>query len=69
MDNKVCLTPWEMMLAAQAGVMRQVENLKRGRAAFYGAGNLNDWQYHVEGCLGEFALAKFLGVYWSGKGR
>ena len=65
----VALTPWEMLLAAQAGVMRQVENCKANRIPFYGAGNQNDWQLHIEGCLGEFALSKYLGVFWSGKGR
>jgi hypothetical protein len=67
-DSSVKLTWGEMLLAAQAGAMRQVENLKEGRSPAYGAGNQNDWQYNVEGCLGECALAKFLGVYWSGKG-
>jgi hypothetical protein len=62
------LTPWEMLLAAQAGIMRQVDNLHKKRQAYYGAGTVNDWQLHVEGCLGEYALAKYLGVNWSGQG-
>ena len=57
---KVNLTYWEILLAAQAGVMRQIENLKKKRRAYYGAGTNNDWQLHIEGCLGEFALAKYL---------
>lgn len=65
----VTLTPWEMLFAAQAGIMRQVENCKIGRKPYYGVGNENDWQLHIEGCLGEFALAKFLGIHWSGKGK
>ena len=67
-DCSVILTPWEMLLAAQAGVMRQVENQKLQRQAYYGAGHENDWQLNIEGCLGEFALSKFLGVHWAGKG-
>lgn len=63
------LTFYEMLLAAHAGVMRQVQNCKDGLAPAYGAGDKNDWQLHIEGCLGECALAKFLGVYWSGKGE
>ena len=63
------LTPWEIMLGAQAGVMRQVENIKRGRKPYYGSGSDNDWQLHIEGCLGELALAKYLNIYWGGKGR
>jgi len=58
-----------MLLAAQAGIMRQVENCKIGREPYHGAGSGNDWQLHIEGCLGEFALAKYLGVHWSGKGK
>ena len=63
------LTPWEMLLAAQAGVMRQVENKKLGRRPAYGAGSAQDWQLNIEGALGEYALAKHLGLYWSGKGK
>src|SRR5210317_1224489 len=65
----VILTPWEMLLAAQAGVMRQVENCKLRRTPHYSAGSENDWQLHIEGCMGEFALAKFRGVHWTGKGK
>jgi len=69
MTQTVTLTPWEMLLAAQAGVMRQVENCKKGRTPYHGAGTQNDWQLHIEGCLGEYALSKFLGIHWSGKGN
>lgn len=59
----------EMQIAAQVGVQRQVQNLKTGACPAYGAGNKNDWQLHIEGALGEMALAKHLGVYWDGKGQ
>ena len=52
-DIIVELTPFEMCQAGQAGVMRQVENLKLNRKPYYGAGSSNDWQLHIEGCLGE----------------
>ena len=67
-DVEISLTNFEKMLASFAGVMRQVENLKNRKRPMYGAGHENDWQLHVEGCLGECALAKHMGVYWSGKG-
>ena len=57
------------MTAAHAGVMRQVENLKNGLPPRYGAGHQMDWQLHIEGALGEMALAKHLGLYWPGKGE
>ena len=63
------LTAYEILMAAQAGIMRQVENIKKSAEPYYGASSINDWQLHIEGCLGEFALAKFLNVWWGGKGK
>lgn len=65
----VNLAGHEIMLAAVAGAMRQIENIKRNREPAYGAGVSNDWQLHIEGVLGEYALAKYLGVRWDGKGK
>src|SRR5262245_39793565 len=58
----------EVMLAAIAGVMRQIENLKNGRRDALGADARHGWQYHVEGCIGEWVLARHLSVAWHGKG-
>lgn len=69
MSVDVILTPAEIMMAAQAGIMRQVENIKTKAEPYYGASNVADWQLHIEGCLGEFALAKYLNVWWGGKGK
>ena len=66
---KVQLTFYEIMQAAHVGLMRQVENLKKDRAPAHGAGDANDWQLHIEGALGEMAVAKYLRIYWSGKGE
>jgi hypothetical protein len=65
---KISLHSKEIMLAAHAGVMRQVENLRRGARPKYGAGSSNDWQLHIEGCLGEYAVAKALGRFPLGFG-
>jgi hypothetical protein len=61
----------EMMLAASAGVMRRIENLKKtGRSGEpYGFDENVSWQIDIEGAMGEFALAKHLGVFWHGKGK
>ncbi len=64
----VTLTPWEIMLAASAGVMRQVENIKNKKPPMHGLEEGSDWQYHIEGCLGEYALAKHKKILWNGKG-
>jgi len=52
-----------------AASMRQVQNISRKAKERYGAQPNQDWQLAVEGCLGEMALAKHLGVYWRGKGE
>lgn len=68
MSTQIKLSTWEMMIAANAGVMRQVQNLQKGRTPSYGVDEQSHWQIHIEGCLGEYALAKYLGVYWAGNG-
>ena len=60
------LTPSEMMTAAHIGIMRQVQNLKKLRIDAYGAKTNLGWQIHIEGAMGECAVAKALGCYWSG---
>jgi len=67
--KQVILDGAEMMLAANAGIMRHIENIKKGVRPSYGAGNQNDWQLDIEGAMGEFVLAKHLGVFWHGKGK
>ena len=66
---KVTLTSSELLLAAQAGCMRQVENLFRGREDAYGASNGQGWEMHIQGAAGEFAVSKALNLHWPGKGR
>lgn len=67
--TQIVLDGAEMMLAANAGIMRHIENIKKGVKPSYGAGNQNDWQLDIEGAMGEFVLAKYLGVFWHGKGK
>jgi len=65
---KIKLSSWEMILAAQAGIMRQVENLSKHREPNHDANHENDWQRNIEGCMGEYVLAKYLNIHWTGKG-
>lgn len=65
---EIKLANHEIFLAATGGIIRQVENMQKNRNAAHGAGHANDWQLSIEGCLGEYALAKHFGVYWS-KGK
>lgn len=67
---EVRLTPSEMLLAANAGVMRQIENLKSGKSRnTHGYDEKDPWGTHIEGCAGEMAVAKILNQYWKGKGE
>ena len=61
------LTPAQMMQGAMAGVLRQVSALKNKRVGAYGSSGENDWQYHIEGCLGELAFARWVDRFWDGK--
>ena len=61
------LTPAEIFQGAISGVMRQAQNIQRQHHGAHGANNQNDWQMHIEGALAEFAVAKHLNVFWSGK--
>ena len=66
MYESVELTAREMIQGAFVGLMRQVENLRRGRQDAHGANSVNGWQLHIEGALGEMAVAKVVDRYWSG---
>jgi len=63
------LSPSEMYAGALAGIMRQIENLRLGRQSTHGADQNKLWQIHIDGALGELAVAKCLGIYWAGKGE
>lgn len=64
----ITLTASEMMLAAQAGVMRTVQNLVQGATGAHGSA-ADDWSMSIEGALAEWAASKALGVHWPGKGQ
>ncbi len=66
---EIKLTPAEMLFAAEAGCMRQIENLAKGRQDYHGADRSNGWQMHIEGALCEMAVAKARNIYWHGKGQ
>ncbi len=71
--RSVRLSEREMLLAASSGVQREVECLRKldsGKNVVseyeknnnqVGPGGL--WNNHIEGAMGEFAVAKFLGLY------
>lgn len=60
------LTLFEILEAASKGVMRQVQNLEKRRRQANNHDPGRDWQDHINGALGECAVAKWLGIYWTG---
>lgn len=60
------LTLAEVIQAALAGVMRRVQNMKRGTRDRFGQPTTDYWSIDIEGCCGELAVAKYLGRFWSG---
>jgi hypothetical protein len=68
MPVPVQLSAPELFQCALVGVMRQCLNIKHGRdrRPAYGAPTDQSWNLHVEGAAGECAVAKHLGLYWTG---
>lgn len=59
---RVKLSTQEMAAAAMVGVRRKVMSLKRQETAGHDKTN---WSDEIEGAMGECAVAKALGIYWS----
>lgn len=57
----------EITTGAITAVMRQVDNIAKSRQGRNNEAGMTDWQLHVEGALGEMAVAKWLKAYWSGE--
>ena len=64
----VKLTQYEMVTAAMAGVFRHAENIANGVKDTHGLNPSNGWKAHIDGALGECAFAKWMNIYWPGKG-
>ncbi len=62
---EVVLDSYEMRQAAQAGVERHIESVSNGRRDRYGMSDVFGWQHHIEGAMGELAVAKVLDLYWN----
>ena len=59
----ITLSSGEVFQGAVMGIMRRVRNMKAGRNELYHAPKKGAWDRHIEGALGEMALAKHLDVY------
>ena len=60
------LTRQEMRTAAYTGVERNLHALGKNLTNLYGASERKtEWQNNVVGAIGEYALAKYLNMYWN----
>lgn len=65
---QIVLSPSEILHGAFVGLMRQTDNLKKGRKPGHGDDATMDWQKHVEGALAEAAFARHRNAYYGGLG-
>lgn len=68
-ETWITLTASEIINAGVAGVMRQTHVIREDLQGRYNEPKHNCWQRHVEGALTECAMAKYLNLYWQGKGE
>jgi len=61
----ISLNRQELRAAAYAGIERRIAGIAKNRPAFYGADTRhNEWQIDVIGSIAEYAVAKYLNIYW-----
>ncbi len=70
-ETEITLTWAEMLIAANVGVMRNVQSMRLGRGRIdsptHQFGGMDfAWASNIEGAAGEMAVAKHLGLFWSG---
>lgn len=63
---RVRLTPEELLFAAMEGCKRRVSGVTKGRKPRHCAPKNGEWQADIDGAVGEFVLAKWLGIPWDG---
>lgn len=62
----------DMLLAALAGSMRNIEGMQRGSVhglGFEEGSQIGDFQIHVVASMAELAICRYLRVDWPGKGK
>lgn len=62
---QICLNEYQMHTAALVGVQRQIESCRPGWKHKHNAPKeMDSWQTHIEGAMGEMCVAIHLGIYW-----
>jgi hypothetical protein len=64
--TQIVLTLGELHMAAEIGVLRQLEAIRKKLPDRHGFDGDTGWTIHIEGAAGEIAVAKILGTYWGG---
>lgn len=64
--SEIQLAYKEIIMVATMAVCREVENLKNGRQVEPGRDPETMWGSHIEGALGEWVVAKSLGIFPAG---
>lgn len=60
------LTWFELFQAAQVGISRQIDNLRKGAKEAYGE-PVEPWFAHIQGACGELLVARHYDWFWSGQ--
>ena len=55
----------EPLLAAVGGAMREIQDMLKHRKHRWACDNDRGWGNHIDGCIGEFVLARQLDRFWS----
>jgi len=65
-DCPIVTLSWaEMHLCATVAAMRQISALRRLAQPRHGANGMGAFDMHLFGCVGEFAVAKHLNLFWA----
>jgi len=70
-DEQYVLTPHEMLLSANVGTVRNVEDITEGRHHLLGDLTTpfgNGWNGNIEGACGEWAVSRYTGRQYLGVG-
>ena len=64
--HTIALTSSELEMGAACGVSRNVSSIIAGRKNAHGKSeDTPNWNIHIEGALGEIAVARYLNIFWS----
>lgn len=65
---QIKLTYGQISVACHVATMRQTSNIVKGVPPKYGGASNRDgsWEIHIDACLGEMAVARYLNLFWCG---